>query len=210
MDRTDRKEEIFRAIWQILDEKDIDSLTIREIAQRCNLHANTVGYYFTSKDDMLLKFHTHIMGLDDAGRPDYFHDIPAGMHPALAVAGIVDYTIFHSDRISPARFKLNRYLIPRMKDNESIKRHIVDNQDLMFCNYREILMKYAAAGYVIEESVDDAICDLFIVSEGYGIQTYFSYDSRYLDKTMSYQSLRIKENLLKPEYHHLIERNIGK
>ncbi len=201
----ERKIEIFEAIWQILDVADIDSLTIRETAQRCNLHANTVDYYFENKDDMLLQFHEYVASKDNDNLPVYFTNVPDNIHPALAVADIVDYAIFHSDRVSRARFKLNRYLIPRMKDNERIKRYIVDGQDTLFDNYNSILNMYADAGYVKRSVIEESIYDLFIVSAGFGIENYFGYDSRYTDKVMRYQSKKIKKTLLLPEYHPLLE-----
>src|SRR3954453_19444518 len=53
VDHDARREELVLAAWQVIAERGIDEVTIREIAREAGYSSGVLAHYFENKDDLL-------------------------------------------------------------------------------------------------------------------------------------------------------------
>ena len=118
---------VFNAIREIFEEGWMDSLTITNIAERCNLHPNTVNYYFNGKTDMFLRFHKYLFDSEKAALPDFYETPPENIQDAvMAFVQIIDRELFMPVNCSPVRQKLEFYLLGMSAENPQVRYYLAD------------------------------------------------------------------------------------
>lgn len=197
---------IFEAIRQLLEEGEVEQLTISNIAQRCHLHVNTVNYYFNGKADMMMRFHTYVTNVRTSDLPDSYYTVPQDTARAVkAFVEVVDLELFRVDYSSKAQRRLFLYLFGNMYTVPQIRYYLVEKQESYNAFVRQVFEKYAAAGIVDPARLDEGLISLMLVTSGYTFTNYY-YDRLPPDVHLRHERRRLVYSLVAAAHHPLLDR----
>ncbi len=191
---------VFNAIKEIFEEGWMDSLTITNIAERCNLHPNTVNYYFNGKIDMFLRFHKYLFDYEKAALPDFYHSPPENAEDAVrAFVQIIDRELFMPLNSSPVRQKLEFYLLGLSTENPQVRYYLADYKK-EYCAFLSVTFdKYASKGIIKSAEVYNGISLSLTAAVGHAnLSTY--YNSVYVENGIVLTRGHILKELIQPKY----------
>jgi AcrR family transcriptional regulator len=156
-----RREQIIWALYDCLVEKGSEKVTVKEIAARAGLPPGVIHYYFTSKDDIVLKLTEAVVDKYSTMLDERLAEaVSIEQHIEFAIDFIVDILIFNPP--------LNRVFCNLI--HMTFERKALGNVvKKMFQDYRERLARvFKEAGAGRESKVLGAA--LVAITEGFSLQ----------------------------------------
>lgn len=210
---------VFDSVRKLLEDGNIESLTISNIADCCQLHPSTVSYYFNGKNDMLMRFHAYMFDMRISSLPAYYRYVPTTKNDAVrSLLDIIDLELFSIETQPLAYRKILNYLYGGMNTQPVIKYYLEEKQvEYVNLLYRTFAT-YCDAGIARPEELDKGLNAIILTSAGFSYLSNlhtlanepvhwphsFSRAVSPLSSGMSSERVRIMKLMLKKDYHSLL------
>ena len=85
VDHASRRTEIVHALWAVIHEKGLDSVSFRAVAEAAGVSIGRIQHYFTSKEELIREGCAQIVGAAE----DQYAEVPDGAGPCLTLWHLV-------------------------------------------------------------------------------------------------------------------------
>jgi AcrR family transcriptional regulator len=179
-----RRREIIEALFQCLADSGHETVTVKDIARRADLHYGVIHYYFKSKDEIVSAMADFIIAKYEQLLLDRIHQSASATKKLeVAIDFLVDEFIFNR-RLNRVFYNLVQMAFERETVREALRKQLRVYRG----HIREVLEEGTAAG---EFHVDDSerIATVIVaLIEGMALQ--WVIDSKKLERQAVLQSIR--------------------
>lgn len=179
-----RRREIIQALFECLADSGHETVTVKDIARRANLHYGVIHYYFKSKDEIVSAMADFIIAKYERLLLNRIHrSVSAREKLEVAIDFLVDEFIFNR-RLNRVFYNLVQMAFERETVQDALRRQLRVYRG----HIKEVLEEGAAGGeFDVRDSERTATLVVALI-EGMALQ--WVIDSRKLDRQAVLQSIR--------------------